>query len=537
MAEIFLAKQAGPEGFEKTVVVKRVLPHLSCQADFVRMFLDEARLAARLSHPNLVHVFDFGEANGAYYLAMEYLAGEDLGAVLAQAQRKGRPIPVHVAALIAGLACDGLHYVHTLTDSEGSPMHVVHRDISPSNLFLTFQGNLTILDFGVATAQGRLAQTRGGVLKGKLAYVSPEQVHLKPVDGRADVFSLGIVLHEMLTGRRLFARKGEAATLRALLEDPIPPPSSERPEVPPELDEIVAHALARDPGARFPSALAMREAIDAYLATRAYVRSTLQLQGLLLDLFGPERLQEKLADVSQDEVSQLTEGIDLGATRNDGPQSPLPVASPADERTETDGPAENQTRMLPGKVEQTLELPGRARTPRKPPLRWRWAAGAAAATLVVGGLVALRAPRPAISSPTATAPSSAIPAPAPTPAVPPAPMPPSAPPPTVTPIPAPARVPPHPQSAPRPTTVATRALPPHRPPSPRPAPGTLTVNCLPWCHVYLDGNDTGLDSPARAIRVPPGRHKLRVVNPSLGRERSVDIDVRSGQETFKALEL
>jgi eukaryotic-like serine/threonine-protein kinase len=488
MAQLFLAKQAGPEGFEKTVVVKRVLPHLSVQSDFVRMFLDEARLAARLSHPNIVHVFDFGEVGGAYFLAMEYLPGENLASVMRQARRLGKPIPTYVAALIAGLICDGLSYVHSLTDSDGKPLAIVHRDISPSNLFLTFQGNVTILDFGIAKAHGQLNQTRSGVLKGKLAYTSPEQVQRGPVDARADLFCLGVVLFELLAGRRLFPQKREAALVRALLDEPIPLPSRFRPDVSPELDRIVNRALQRDPGKRFASALAMREEIDGYLTTLKYARPTAQLQGLLIDLFGPEHLRAKTREMGEDEASRVTEGVDLG------PSSGAP-AEPAEAAPAT-AVARKRTIAI------RRNMPSRR-------ARWTFAAGAAAVVFAAVVLVAVwqrQHPRPLPPLPD----EGRLQEPA---------------------NPAPLLDPPQ---APAPNGE----LPPSdvKPPI-RPKKGSLTVNCLPWCHVYLDGADTGLDSPAKGIRLSPGRHRLRVVNPPSKRERSLEVEIRAGQPTFQAVEL
>ena len=216
MAEIFLAKQLGPAGYEKTVVIKRVLEHYSSHADFVAMFLDEARLAAQLSHPNIVQIYDFGEAEGSYYLCMEYLRGEDLHTVVKHAQRKNTAISPDVAATIVAAACDALDYAHALTTEDGRPLHIVHRDISPSNIFVTYQGLVKVLDFGIARAEGKVVKTATGTIRGKVSYMAPEQAMSKPLDGRADVWALGAVLHELLSGKRLFWRGNDVESFQGV---------------------------------------------------------------------------------------------------------------------------------------------------------------------------------------------------------------------------------------------------------------------------------------------------------------------------------
>ncbi len=237
MAELFIARQSGPAGFEKQVVIKRVLPHLAANKDFVEMFLDEARLAARLSHPNIVQVFDFGEADGRYFLAMEYLVGEDLAAVQCALGHQRRGMPGPIAALVLSSACEALHYAHTFADETGAPLKIVHRDVSPTNVFVTYQGQVKVLDFGIAKAEGKLVHTQSGVLKGKFLYMSPEHITGEALDARSDVFALGAVLHELLTGRPVFERATSLASLRAITDEPIPAPSEVVHDVAPELSE------------------------------------------------------------------------------------------------------------------------------------------------------------------------------------------------------------------------------------------------------------------------------------------------------------
>ncbi|MBL9039185.1 MAG: serine/threonine protein kinase, partial [Archangium sp.] len=206
MAEIFLAKQLGVEGFEKNVVVKRMLAHLSGRPDFVTMFLDEARLAASLSHPNIVQILDLGFEAGCYFIAMEYLAGEDMSAIIRTCASRRSLVPLPIALRIVADAARGLHFAHTVTDANGRPMNIVHRDVSPSNVFVTYTGQVKVLDFGIARAESRVSTTKAGVVKGKYQYMSPEQAAALPVDGRSDVYSLGVCLYEAVTNTRPFAR-------------------------------------------------------------------------------------------------------------------------------------------------------------------------------------------------------------------------------------------------------------------------------------------------------------------------------------------
>src|SRR4051812_17618695 len=220
MAEVFLAVAIGPEGFQRTLVIKRMLPHLSQDRSFVRMFIDEAKLSGLLSHPNLVQIFEFGKVDDSFFIAMEHVSGQTLTAVQTKLAEVQRQAPVAASVEIARQVCLGLHYAHALTSSTGQPLGVVHRDVSPSNLMLGYHGGVKILDFGIArVAEGlRESQTQVGTMKGKVSYMSPEQIHLGQVDARSDVFAVGIVLHEMLTGRRLFRATTEFTAARMLLE-------------------------------------------------------------------------------------------------------------------------------------------------------------------------------------------------------------------------------------------------------------------------------------------------------------------------------
>ncbi|HEY5938095.1 MAG TPA: protein kinase [Kofleriaceae bacterium] len=291
MAEVFLAVQKGLEGFLKVVVIKRVLPHFSNNAEFTRMFVDEARLAARLEHPNIVRTYEFGEVDGQYFTVMEYLPGEDLSKALNNLAISRQSMPFNIAAGIVSQVCAGLHFAHQLTDTGGRPLSLVHRDVNPANILLTYTGEVKLIDFGVAkTATNR--ETLNGTIKGKIAYMAPEQLLSRGVDQRSDVFSTGVVLWEILTGRPLFMRDSEAATLYAIMNDPIPPPSRLRPDVPKQLDAIVERALARTPIDRFESAEEMGNALDEFLATQPKYDSRL-LARTVEELFGSTRANAK----------------------------------------------------------------------------------------------------------------------------------------------------------------------------------------------------------------------------------------------------
>ena len=257
MATVYLARMQGAAGFEKFVALKRIHPHLASETAFVEMFLDEAQIASRIEHPNVCQVFDFGEADGAYFIAMEFLVGETLAKfqrTVARSELLHDPRRAFVSARLIADACEGLHAAHELRGRDGEYLNVVHRDISPQNLFVAFDGNTKVVDFGIASASDRLHQTMDGTVKGKFAYMAPEQARGKKVDRRADVFSLGVVLWELLAFQRLFRRDTPAETLVALMGEPIAPPSTLSPLSPPELDQVVLKALARDPDERYPNA-------------------------------------------------------------------------------------------------------------------------------------------------------------------------------------------------------------------------------------------------------------------------------------------
>ncbi|WXH26700.1 Serine/threonine-protein kinase pkn6 [Myxococcus stipitatus] len=264
MAEVYLAKAAGPMGFEKTLVLKRILPHLAEDPAFVEMFLGEARLAAQLEHPNVVQIFDFGEADGSYFLAMELIDGPTLRRLVKRAAEQALP-PVMCAKLVA-LAAEGLAFAHDFCDPvTGEPLGLIHRDVSPDNILVSRQGAVKVVDFGVAKVAGQGHRTQTGVMKGKVAYMPPEQLRTLPLDRRVDVYALGVVLYELLTGKRPFDATTEASTMQAILFEPFTPVVERRADVPVALQEILQRALAKERDERYPDCRAFQADLERYL--------------------------------------------------------------------------------------------------------------------------------------------------------------------------------------------------------------------------------------------------------------------------------
>ena len=290
MAEVWKAKIVGPAGFQRTMVVKRILPHLVEDPHFIEMFVAEARLSARLNHANIVQVFELGDVAGEYFLAMEYVRGRDLVSVMRAQLLRGR-CDSGLAAYVMREVCRALAYAHALTDDNGVPLRLIHRDVSPSNVMLSFDGAVKLLDFGIAKALAEAGenQTQTGTLKGKFGYMSPEQVEGKTIDHRTDLFAAGIVLHETLTGRRLFKGQGDLQTIAMVREAKVDAPSSINPDVSPELDRIVLKALARNPDDRYRTCDEMAFDLDQVVH---------QIK------WGPERLKASLRELFADEPSQ-----------------------------------------------------------------------------------------------------------------------------------------------------------------------------------------------------------------------------------------
>ncbi len=303
MAEIFLALHRSMAGFEKLVVIKRILPSMNQDQAFIDMLLHEARIAATLSHPNIVQIFDVGQVEGTYYIAMEHIHGEDIRSIVRGMRRKGvMEFPMEHALAIGLGVCAGLAYAHDKRDLEGRPIGIVHRDISPQNVVVTFTGDVKIVDFGIAKSEKATAEdTKDGALKGKVPYMSPEQAAGKDIDLRSDIFAVGVVLFELTTGKRLFKGANEFETLKLILESEYPSPADVRPDYPKPLEHIVMKALAKRREDRYQTAREMQADLEAFVREERIAVSAVNLTHWMQMLFADKLAQqnEALQDIKQ----------------------------------------------------------------------------------------------------------------------------------------------------------------------------------------------------------------------------------------------
>ncbi|WP_437510035.1 serine/threonine protein kinase [Sorangium sp. So ce1099] len=363
MAELFLALHRPFAGFEKLVVIKRILPAMNSDKGFIEMLLHEARIAATLSHPNIVQIFDVGQVDGKFFIAMEHVHGEDIRSIVRAMKKKNiAELPLeHTLSIVTGM-CAGLAYAHEKRDLDGALLQIVHRDISPQNIVVTFTGDVKIVDFGVAksSVQG-LEETRDGRVKGKLPYMSPEQASGEQVDGRTDIFAAGVILFELTTGRRLFKGANDRETLELICEQDYPLPSEVCPGYSPALERIVMKALAKERGARYQSAREMQSDLERVIREEQIPASQVSLTHWMQSLF-----EEKLSQQSEAllEWKQLADGV--AAQQRAG--------------SAHDGTLTNGTGMARGSLV--------AEAPARPGLRRRWVAGAA---VVAAGAFALLA--------------------------------------------------------------------------------------------------------------------------------------------------
>jgi serine/threonine-protein kinase len=475
MATVHFGRLLGPVGFARTVAIKRLHPQFAQDPEFVSMFLDEARVAARIRHPNVVPTLDVVAIEGELFLVMEYVQGEPLGALLKATRRIQQRVPVAYAVSIVAGALRGLHAAHEAQDEQGNALGIVHRDISPQNILVGVDGVARVLDFGVAKAAGRLQITREGQIKGKIAYMPPEQIRSTGTDRRTDIYAAGAVLWETLTGARLYQGDSDVAVFAKVLEGKVPPPSDVAPGIPPGLDDIVMRALAQDPDDRYPTARDMARALDTAIPLVPAAEI-----GEWVETIGAEHLASRTKTVSRIEVESSA------SMRGSEPAEPgasvAPVASTSDaskssrsaaflppddvleagERTEVSGNAIMHSAVI-------------ARVDR------RWIAFAAGGVLVfmLIAFFALRSAEPPPASPVlatvppaVAAPSPSLPVPAPAPVPVPVPVPPP-PPVAAAPVVAPPAPPPAPTPVPAVTPVqaVTRPVsPPTEVPAPRPAP-------------------------------------------------------------------
>ncbi|MGH7271248.1 MAG: serine/threonine protein kinase [Polyangiaceae bacterium] len=331
MGAVFLARLGGAGGFQRLYAIKRLHEHLARHGEFIEMFLDEARLAASIHHPNVVPILEIGTTSAGYYLVMEYIEGDTMGHLFQAAVRRERRMPVRVSLRIAIDVLAGLHAAHDRADDDGRPLEIVHRDVSPHNILVGTDGVARITDFGIARAATRLSVTRSGQLKGKLAYMAPEQARSEKVDRRADVFAMGICLWEMLTGERLFKAEAEGDTLNRLLYEPIPTPRSVDPDIEPELDDVCMKALTRDPDARFRTAAEFSDALESAGKRLDLLGSNREVAACVSDLVGAELAERRAslrAWLGESERRSLLPPGDSSGNLGSGPGAAVSVYVP-----------------------------------------------------------------------------------------------------------------------------------------------------------------------------------------------------------------
>ncbi len=501
MAELYVCSSRGPEGFEKEVVIKQIRPSLSSDPQFVRMFIDEARLASRLNHPNVVQVFDFDKHEDAYYLAMEYVRGQSLAEMRRRCKSRMAVFPSILVAHIGTEVARGLHYVHRLTEN-GCALGLVHRDVTPQNVLLSFDGAVKLADFGIATASDQLSAP--GRLKGKLAYMSPEQSRGEHVDPRTDVFALGIVLWEMLTGGRLFEGKGDVAVLQAVRTRAIPPVARVNPDVPLDLDAVVMKALQRQPDLRYQTAHELERALAQCVRDHAQSFEDTDVGGFLRILFPEERSSGNAA-------ARPVEGAYVAIPRERPPRTADLI-------------------QMGGNV-RARRIPGR--------MALKVAVSAFALLAMVASPNLHLAPRPQAGFPANTvaenrpvdAPGSEQELPAPT-AVPTSDLFT-----TLSRVGASGRELVPPATSVRATDASTtlsRLRATEREPLAEPLQtghGTLVVKIAPWAFLSIDGRNRGEVSGIRRYRLTAGKHRLRLWHPRGSKE--VEILLREGERLFE----
>ena len=302
MAEVFLAKRVGMKGFEKLLAIKRILPQFSENEEFIAMFIDEAKLAAKLNHRNIVQIYDFGSQQDSYYIAMEYIFGKDLRSILKKSKDKGEHLPLAQCAYIITQAAKGLEYAHTLKDLFGKSLQIIHRDISPQNILISYEGEVMLADFGIAKAASKSTETRAGVLKGKILYMSPEQAWGKSIDRRSDLYSLGVLLHEMVTNRKLFDADSEFSMLEKVRNADVEFTSDVFANLPESFFHIIKKALEKNPENRYQSAHEMRVDLENYLLTT---------QERLSEKIVSDYLKQLFKEEIEEEIKILTESTEI----------------------------------------------------------------------------------------------------------------------------------------------------------------------------------------------------------------------------------
>src|SRR5688572_9961729 len=293
MAEVYTAKSFGIEGFEKIIAIKRILPTMAEDEDFIDMFIDEAKIAGQLNHASIVPIYELGKLGDSHYIAMEFVWGKDLLQIMNRFRRLRKRMPAAMVAFVALKLCEGLDYAHNKRDRRGNPLNIIHRDISPQNVLVSYEGQVKLIDFGIAKAASRTTKTQAGVLKGKFGYMSPEQVRGLPIDARSDVFAVGTCMYEMVTSERLFMGESDFSTLEKVRNALVDPPTTMVPDLPKELEQIIMRALQKGAEDRYQTAAEMQEALQRFLAGQRPPFGTSKLSAWMKTAFATEIAREK----------------------------------------------------------------------------------------------------------------------------------------------------------------------------------------------------------------------------------------------------
>ncbi len=346
MAEVYKAKMIGVEGFEKLLAIKRILPAIAADKDFIAMFIDEAKIQVQLNHANIAQTFELGRISDTYFIAMEYVSGRDLRAVFERLRRRGEVVPVELGCYVISRIAEGLDYAHRKKDASGNDLGIIHRDISPQNILVSYEGEVKLIDFGIAKAANKMMKTQAGILKGKFGYMSPEQVRGLPLDWRSDIFAAGIVLYELLTGERLFTGESDYSVLEKVRTAAVPRPSTVRQTLQPALERIVLKALAKDPDDRYPHASELVADLQRYLLAQEKLFTREDLAAFMKTTFAEEFEREKrsLTEDFESEDGTPTDPPAPGST----PSAPMIIRPPGTPgRPRLEGAAARPTAIPP----------------------------------------------------------------------------------------------------------------------------------------------------------------------------------------------
>jgi serine/threonine protein kinase len=552
MADVFLSVARGRMGFKKLAVIKRLRQALAEEVAFRNMFLDEARLAARLGHPNIVHTYEVGEQNGVYFIAMEFLEGQSLNKVLREVMRRRETIEPAVAVRIIADALSGLGYAHDLRDYDGSPLSVIHRDISPHNIFVTYDGHTKLVDFGIAKAALSSTETEVGVLKGKVAYMSPEQAVGQHIDARSDLFAMGIVLWELITQQRLMTGESAANTLHKLMNEPIPRLSQALVSIDPELDDIVARALEKEPARRWPSASEMRAALEAWLVKQPRQVRQEDVSVRMVGLFGSFReetqrqIQKYMSSITAAENTQELQALTAESLQRMADSGAKVSGQLLKLGTSGSGSGSGIVASYGGLSAHNSAFPNLALPSAPPPslpaadtersnntLLIVITIGCFVLAALLIGVVGLRDRRernalvevspPVIATATSTAVATAAPV-----------DPPPAPSASASPSEVPSAIASATKGRNHSRAASKTASPAPAPPPPAEDPGFVTVSAYPWAKVTEGAKVVCPVTPCNKVQMSPGAHALTFENgESPGQKQTVTVQVKSGETATK----